>query len=174
MQLKKCSFAVTALITCALAAHATDWSLPVMPGGGKAGASFENETYGGGTVAYVSKLGNHIAPFDTWEKAATNVQDAVASDTAMVIVSNGTYRVPTPDITLDKPIVLKSFSGPRRRFSTARQTAATRATLRSPIRTPLSPVSRLRAAIRVPTDLPHLSACLPAPSPTALFPASVA
>lgn len=112
MQLKKCSFAVTALITCALAAHATDWSLPVMPGGGKAGASFENETYGGGTVAYVSKLGNHIAPFDTWEKAATNVQDAVASDTAMVIVSNGTYRVPTPDITLDKPIVLKSFSGP--------------------------------------------------------------
>jgi hypothetical protein len=40
---------------------------------------------------YVSKTGGHVLPFDTWAKAATNIQPAVdeASPGDVVLVTNG-------------------------------------------------------------------------------------
>ena len=61
------------------------------------------------TDFYVSLNGSHTSPYDTWVKAATNIQDAVdvasASDT--VIVSNGTYLL-SAEIAVTSAITIKS------------------------------------------------------------------
>jgi len=53
-----------------------------------------------GQVHYVSHWGSHTPPFDSWETAATNVVDAldVASDGAVVWVTNGVYRSGSADV----------------------------------------------------------------------------
>ena len=46
---------------------------------------------------YVSTNGSHTTPFDTWDKAATNLQAAIDLGlNKIVLVSNGTYDVTSP------------------------------------------------------------------------------
>lgn len=63
-------------------------------------------------VTYVSPNGGHVAPFESWQQAATNIQVAVDAVGAggTVWVSNGTYRVCTP-VTLNKSLSLRSLNG---------------------------------------------------------------
>ncbi len=75
-------------------------------------------------IRYVSLAGGHIAPFDTWEKAATNIQaavDAVALPGGRVVVTNGVYDVggrvagsqtTTNRLVLDKAVRVVSVNGP--------------------------------------------------------------
>ena len=58
---------------------------------------------------YVSTNGSHISPFDTWAKAATNIQDAVsiATNSETVVISNGIYYLAT-QITVTKAITIQS------------------------------------------------------------------
>ena len=69
-----------------------------------------------GDVCHVSTNGSCIPPYDTWAKATTNIQAAVALQPARVIVSNGVY---TLDYALDdfglklsRPIEVVSVGGP--------------------------------------------------------------
>ncbi len=61
---------------------------------------------------YVSLIGNHVSPFDSWENAATNIQDAV--DAAIigdvVLVTDGVYCV-TEEISVTKLLTVKSVNG---------------------------------------------------------------
>jgi hypothetical protein len=64
-------------------------------------------------IAYVSTNGAHVPPFETWEKAATNIQaavDAAGAGFTTVLVSNGVYTV-TGEIAIAKGITLRGFSG---------------------------------------------------------------
>jgi parallel beta-helix repeat protein len=64
-------------------------------------------------IVYVATNGPHVAPFDTWAKAASNIQAAVdaAGDgyTTAAIVSNGIYTV-TTHIALNKGITVRSVT----------------------------------------------------------------
>jgi hypothetical protein len=47
-----------------------------------------------GSTKFVSQTGSHVAPFDTWAKAATNIQAAVSAQTVAggnVMVNDGVY-----------------------------------------------------------------------------------
>jgi len=61
---------------------------------------------------YVATNGTHAVPFDTWAKAATNIQSAVdaAADGARIVVSNGTYTLGA-QIVVDKAITVESVNG---------------------------------------------------------------
>ena len=61
---------------------------------------------------YVSKSGGNIPPFDSWENAATNIQDAVDAASAgnLVLVNDGTYY-PGSQIDVTKDITVKSLNG---------------------------------------------------------------
>ena len=64
-------------------------------------------------IAYVSTNGAHVPPFETWDKAATNIQaavDAAGAGFTTVLVSNGIYTV-TGEIAIAKGITLRGFSG---------------------------------------------------------------
>ncbi len=64
-------------------------------------------------IAYVSTNGAHVPPFDTWGKAATNIQsavDAAGSGFTTVLVSNGVYTV-FSEIMITNGITLRGFSG---------------------------------------------------------------
>jgi len=64
------------------------------------------------TTNYVSLDGKHIPPFDSWENAATNIQNAIdnATDYSVILVSNGTYFI-NSEISMQKPLILKSLTG---------------------------------------------------------------
>ena len=67
--------------------------------------------YSAGGIAYVSTNGASLWPYDTWERAATNIQDAVdVGSGTMVLVSNGTYNVASA-ISLNNGTVLRSVNG---------------------------------------------------------------
>ena len=61
-------------------------------------------------VCYVSPSGGHVHPFDSWEKAATNVMDAVTLQPRKLLVTNGTYVV-TGGIKLLDDVEMTSVEG---------------------------------------------------------------
>ena len=79
--------------------------------------STETALVGRGGVVYVSLKGRHKAPFDTLEKAATNIQAAVSSvrDGQTVLVDSGYYRPPST-IRVDRDIVIQSIDGSQATF----------------------------------------------------------
>lgn len=75
-----------------------------------------------GVERFVSLGGGHVAPFTNWLTAATNIQAAIEATASgdIVTVTNGIYdnggKVKAGDLTnrvaLDKPILVRSVSGP--------------------------------------------------------------
>jgi hypothetical protein len=63
-------------------------------------------------TVYVSTNGSSTSPYDTWAKAATNVQTAVdvAGDGVRVVVSNGTYNL-AAYVSIARAITLESVNG---------------------------------------------------------------
>jgi len=72
---------------------------------------------------YVSTSGGHVAPFISWDTAATNIQDAIDAAAAgeIVLVTNGIYHTGgkvapgfllTNRVLIDKPILVRSVNGP--------------------------------------------------------------
>jgi PKD repeat protein len=77
----------------------------------------------GDPTLFVSPSGTHVPPFDTWETAAMNIQDAVdaASPGALILVTNGVYAsggrpewdgALTNRVLVDKAVTLRSVNGP--------------------------------------------------------------
>ena len=62
-------------------------------------------------VCYVSKEGKGIAPYMTWENAATNLHDAVELNPKTVFVSNGLYKI-SREICIQSDLELRSVNGP--------------------------------------------------------------
>ena len=68
-------------------------------------------------TVYVSTNGSQTSPYDTWAKAATNLQTAVSAgvvdgtNATLVLVSNGTYRV-APPLTITAGVAVRSVNGP--------------------------------------------------------------
>lgn len=62
---------------------------------------------------YVSPLGAHQYPFDSWAKAATQIIAAVEAAAAggCVLVSNGTYVAPQGVLIWEKPVTITSLAG---------------------------------------------------------------
>ena len=66
-----------------------------------------------GEACYVREGNAGVVPYDTWEKAASNIVDALALKPSRVVVTNGTYLVPAPNgLELDWPVVVESVEGP--------------------------------------------------------------
>ena len=65
-----------------------------------------------GETCRVSANGTSVAPYLTWETAATNLQDAVALRPDTVLVTNGTFTLRDSGMVLDRPVVVKSVNGP--------------------------------------------------------------
>jgi len=65
------------------------------------------------TMYYVATNGTHTAPYDSWVKAATNIQTAIDAAGAgdIVAVGDGQYIV-TQRVTIEKGITVRGFSGP--------------------------------------------------------------
>ena len=62
-------------------------------------------------IAYVSTNGLEQWPYDTWAKAATNIQSAIdLAPNTTVLVSNGTYSL-TSMLTLNNGTVLRGLNG---------------------------------------------------------------
>lgn len=62
---------------------------------------------------FVSTNGNHTAPFDTWAKAANDIQSAVnvaTNDADTVLVTNGTYTLGST-ITISSWVTVRSVNG---------------------------------------------------------------
>ena len=66
-----------------------------------------------GQTVYVSSAGSHTPPFDTWGKAATNIQQAVdaAGSGDTVLLADGTFSIGA-EISLTKAITVTSLNGP--------------------------------------------------------------
>ena len=63
-------------------------------------------------TCYVREGAEGKFPFDTWEKATGDLMEAVAVGSSAVVVTNGTYRVPAPALTISRPLSLTSVEGP--------------------------------------------------------------
>jgi hypothetical protein len=67
----------------------------------------------GQTIRYVSPTGGHISPYNTWARAATNLQTALsaAQNNNIVLVTDGVYRV-SATLNVTRRIVIRSVNGP--------------------------------------------------------------
>jgi PKD repeat protein len=65
------------------------------------------------TFRYVSKSGSQTSPYNTWARAATNINVAAAGAGAntIIVVSNGVYAL-TNTITLANTITIRGLNGP--------------------------------------------------------------
>ena len=82
---------------------------------------------------YVSLDARHIAPFDNWADAATNIETAIdaAGFGAMILVSNGIYNI-SKMLILSNDIILKSLSGAAETFINGGYPAQTNICVRLP------------------------------------------
>ena len=64
-----------------------------------------------GSTHFVSPSGTHDFPFDTWDKAATNIQAAiiVSDDGDTVLVTNGHYAVTSELLITNGILALRVF-----------------------------------------------------------------
>jgi|GEM_PF-1833835 len=69
-------------------------------------------TVRGPAIAYVVPSGAPRYPYESWETAATNIQDAVdvGLDGTLVLVSDGVYRVQNP-IQISEAVIVRSVNG---------------------------------------------------------------
>jgi hypothetical protein len=74
----------------------------------------------GAPVLYVATDGGNISPYTNWAMAATNIQrmvDLSASNGTTIIVSNGTYTLPTfyssSGLYITNSLTLRSLNGPQ-------------------------------------------------------------
>lgn len=63
-------------------------------------------------TCYVSKNGLNIAPYESWERAAASVDDAVAIGSSAVLISNGTYNVADNGIVVNRDMTIRGINGP--------------------------------------------------------------
>ena len=63
-------------------------------------------------TCYVSTNGLSRPPYKSWTDAARSIEDAVALEPALVLVSNGTYRTPSPSLSLERAVEVRSVEGP--------------------------------------------------------------
>jgi hypothetical protein len=70
-----------------------------------------------GRVAYVSKTGSDTYPYNSWKKAARNIQSAVNAvvNNGQVIINDGTYLITQP-IEVSNKIVVRSLNGRDKTF----------------------------------------------------------
>ena len=63
-------------------------------------------------IYYVSKTGENVTPYDTWEKAANNIQNAIdiADAGSIILVNNGTYYLES-SIIVKVNMTVKSVNG---------------------------------------------------------------
>jgi len=67
-------------------------------------------------IAYAATNGGHVTPFDSWTKAATNMQDSIdvarviGPRSTLVLLSNGTFEV-SGQTEISKGITVRSLSG---------------------------------------------------------------
>ena len=70
-----------------------------------------------GEVCYVSETGSATKPYDTWEKATSSIEDAIALAPSIVLVTNGTYQLTVANgMELTKAMTVKSVEGPDNTF----------------------------------------------------------
>ena len=64
------------------------------------------------TIHVVAENGNAAPPYDTWENAATNLNEAfaLADEGSTMLVSNGVYTI-TKQLVLDRPMTLVGVNG---------------------------------------------------------------
>jgi len=62
-------------------------------------------------TAYVKIGGGHISPYETWAKAATNLQAALDSGATTIYVTNGNHKV-AAEIALSRKLTIRSINGP--------------------------------------------------------------
>ncbi|MCU0857864.1 MAG: hypothetical protein MUC65_05605 [Pontiellaceae bacterium] len=65
-------------------------------------------------TCYVSTNGTSVAPYSSWETAATNIQDAINAATSyldVVLITNGTYYPPDA-LYVSSSVTIKSVNGP--------------------------------------------------------------
>lgn len=59
---------------------------------------------------YVAKGGLNLAPYETWERAASNVADALNVGSTTILVSNGTYQVDST-ISIVSDVTVRGLNG---------------------------------------------------------------
>ncbi|MBR1921990.1 MAG: PKD domain-containing protein, partial [Kiritimatiellae bacterium] len=102
-----------------LAPGAYDVTLAVTAAGATATATVAGCVRVGASVVFVNAANESpVWPYDTWAKAATNVQDVFdslivdPSKTLSITVTNGSYTITDPYISLQYPVRLVSVEGP--------------------------------------------------------------
>ena len=63
-------------------------------------------------TCYVKEGAEGAYPYDSWEKATSNLAVAVGVGSRTVLVTNGVYGVPAPHITIGRAISIVSVEGP--------------------------------------------------------------
>ena len=78
--------------------------------GESAEAIQDNDIRIGTDTAYVKVNGAHISPYDTWAKAATNLEAALATGAVNIFLSNGTHKVAS-EVVLTRQVTITGING---------------------------------------------------------------